>query len=88
MDVPIKTAKRVTTLKVASETKNRLEFLRVYPRESYDEIISKLLHILNLCKSDPERARSTLLVMDKERKRNFAFSTPSRNKPGFDEKVF
>ncbi len=61
---------RITTIKVNEKTKERIEHLRVYKRESYDDILQKILEVLNLTRLSPERARSRLISIDKERKRN------------------
>jgi len=61
---------KITTLKVNVKTKDRIDFLRVYKRESYDEIIQKILGVLNICRANPEKARARLIMIDKERKRN------------------
>lgn len=63
---------KITTIKVNEQTKDRIEHLRVYKRESYDDILQKMLEVLNLCRQSPERARSRLILIDKERKRNLA----------------
>lgn len=60
----------ITTLKLEKETKERIEHLRVYKRESYDDILCKILEVLNLCRSEPEKARMRLILIDKERRRN------------------
>ncbi|MEK6928870.1 MAG: hypothetical protein AABW65_02865 [Nanoarchaeota archaeon] len=60
----------ITTIKISKNTKDRLEHLRIYKRESYEEIMEKIMSILNLCRVDPERARSRLVLIDKERKIN------------------
>jgi len=68
---PIKEKKsKITTIKVDESTKHRIEFLRTYRRESYDEIMQNILEVLNICRVNPERARSRLILIDKERKRN------------------
>ena len=50
----------ITTIKLEKKTKARLDNLRDYKRESYEEIISKILDILNLCRVDPETAQEKL----------------------------
>ncbi len=60
----------ITTIKITKKTKERLEHLRIYRRESYEEIMEKILGVLNLCRVNPEQARLKLLQIDKERKRN------------------
>jgi len=61
---------KITTIKVDKETKMRLDKLKVHQKESYDEIIQKILFILNLCKASPEEARGRLLAIDKVKKLN------------------
>lgn len=60
-----------TTIKIGLDTKNRIDHLQLYPRESYDDILQRLLTILNLARTSPEQARSKLIVLDKQRKINF-----------------
>ena len=50
----------ITTIKLSKETKKRLDNLREYKNESYDEILGKILGILNMCKIDPLKARRIL----------------------------
>ncbi|MBS3083393.1 hypothetical protein J4423_01165 [Candidatus Pacearchaeota archaeon] len=61
---------KITTIKVGIETKARLDKLRVHHKESYDEVIQKILYILNLCKSGSSEARARLLAIDKAKKLN------------------
>ena len=61
---------KITTIKVDRETKHRLDKLKVHPKESYDEIIQKILFILNLCKANPNEAKGRLLAIDKVKKLN------------------
>ncbi len=55
----------ITTIKLHKKTKERLEKLRVYQRESYEEILGKMLDILNLVRIEPERARAKLINLDR-----------------------
>ncbi|MBI2672774.1 hypothetical protein HYX19_00790 [Candidatus Woesearchaeota archaeon] len=36
----------ITTIQIKEETKNKLDSLKDYPRESYEEVINKLLEIV------------------------------------------
>lgn len=56
---------KITTIKLDRETKKRLDKLKVHPKESYDEILQKILYILNLCKSGSSEAKARLLAIDK-----------------------
>ena len=71
---------KITTIKVDRETKHRLDKLKVHPKESYDEIIQKILFILNLCKANPNEARGRLLAIDKVKKLNELKGMQSRPK--------
>lgn len=51
---------KVTTIKLLEETKLRIEKLREHKRESYDEILRKILYVLNLARDEPEKAKKTL----------------------------
>ena len=63
--------RKITTIKINVDTKSRLEHLKVYSRETYDDILKKMLEILNACRANPEQARARLISLDKERKHNF-----------------
>jgi hypothetical protein len=62
-------ANETTTLKLNRKTKERLDILRQYKRETYDEILQKLLNILNICKINPIAAQSKLRSIDKLHKK-------------------
>jgi DNA-binding SARP family transcriptional activator len=50
-------------------TKERIEKLRESSRESYDDILRKILYTLNLTREDPSRAKRFLERVDELRKR-------------------
>ncbi len=58
----------ITTIKLSRKTKDRLEKLRAYKRESYEEILQKILEILNMCRAEPEKARAVLGSVDRQNK--------------------
>lgn len=59
---------QITTIKLTKKTKRRLEKLRSYKRESYEEILQKILSILNICRISPDKARPLLIKIDRENK--------------------
>ncbi|MEK6893073.1 MAG: hypothetical protein AABX07_02625 [Nanoarchaeota archaeon] len=63
-------SREITTVKLKSKTKKRLDHLRVYRRETYDEILEKILDVLNLCRLNPEIARAKLVAIDKAKRKN------------------
>jgi len=60
--------KKATTIKIHNETKERLDRLRESDRESYEEILRKMLFILNASKTNPQKARSLMYKIDRSRK--------------------
>lgn len=60
---------KITTIKLRKETKDRLDHLKEFNRESYDEIMKKVLYILNTLRGSPESARSILKSIDLKLKR-------------------
>jgi len=63
------TSELITTIKLKKTTKVRLDHLRLYKRETYEEILQKMLEILNLCRIAPERARMKLIAIDKQKRK-------------------
>ncbi len=71
---------KITTIKLLEETKMRLEKLREHKKESYDDILRKILYVLNISRDDPEKAkkileriselRERMIREEKERKKN------------------
>jgi len=62
---------KITTIKLLDETKIRLEKLREHKRESYDDILRKMLYVLNTIREEPEKARKILEKIDELRNRMF-----------------
>jgi predicted CopG family antitoxin len=62
--------KPITTIKIRKETKKRLDKLKEHDRESYEEVIRKLLFVLNASKNNPERAQKIMKKIDSSVKRN------------------
>ncbi|MBU2576419.1 MAG: hypothetical protein KKF50_01735 [Nanoarchaeota archaeon] len=60
---------KITTIKLLEETKNRVEKLREHKRESYDDIIRKILYILNTARDSPEKAKRILERISELRER-------------------
>ena len=61
---------QTTTIKISKETKQRIDKLKEYSRETYDEVVRKLLFILNIVKKNPEKAQKILNRIDRAIKRN------------------
>ena len=61
--------KNITTIKLSKETKQRLEKLREHRRESYDDLLRKVLWILNTVRIDSDKAKKVLVKINDNRKR-------------------
>jgi len=61
--------KQITTIKLQKHTKARLEKLREHKRETYDDLLRKMLWILSTIKTDTEKARYTLDKIDELQKK-------------------
>ncbi len=60
---------KITTIKLLEETKLRLEKLREHKRESYEDILKKILYVLNVARDDPEKAKRVLIRISELRER-------------------
>jgi ATP-dependent helicase/DNAse subunit B len=56
-----------TTIKLSQATKKRLDNLKQYRRETYEDTLQSLLDLLNLCRVDPLKAQHKLRMLDKPR---------------------
>jgi hypothetical protein len=59
----------ITTIKLDKRTKDRLDKLRTHRRETYDEILQRVLGILNICRADPEGAQEKLIAIERRARR-------------------
>ena len=66
---------KITTIKLSNQTKARIDHLKRYPRESYEEIMVRMLEILNIARHRPEHARISLLKLERERRKNLKIIT-------------
>lgn len=56
---------RITTIKISSEIRERLGKLKEYERETFNEVLNKILYALNICRKDPEKAKKFLENIDR-----------------------
>lgn len=75
----------ITTLKLEKETKERLEKLREHKRETYDDIIRKILYVLNTVRDEPSKAKAILEFIDEKRKRMFETEFKTKENIGKQE---
>jgi len=59
----------ITTIKLKKDTKNRMDKLRTHERETYEDILQRMLGILNLTRTNPEKAKSKLSAIDRQHKK-------------------
>ena len=60
---------RSTTIKIERKTKSRIDKLKSYKRETYDDILQKVLEALNICRINPESARARLVAIDRQNRK-------------------
>jgi len=56
--------KDMTTIKIHKGTKTRLDRLKEHERETYEQVLRKILFILNVSKKNPERATRLFRKLD------------------------
>ena len=59
----------ITTVKLQKETKDRLDKLRENRNESYDDLMRKILYVLNATREDPSKGKRVLEQSDERRNR-------------------
>lgn len=64
-----KTNMKITTMKIEIETKERLDRLKEHEKESYNQVIKKMLHLLNIFRKNPEQGNKILRAIDNSIKR-------------------
>lgn len=57
--------RKITTIKLGNETKQRLDRLKEHNRETYDEVLRKMLFVLNIVRKDSEKAEKVLNKIDR-----------------------
>jgi len=63
------TKENITTIKLEKQTKLRLDKFKEHEKESYNQVLTKILHILNLVRKDPLLAERVLETIDKHIRR-------------------
>lgn len=59
----------ITTIKITKDTRERLNKLKEYERETFNDILNKMFYVLNTCKKTPEKAQKILNNIDKRIKK-------------------
>lgn len=63
----------ITTIKIEKTTKARLDKLKEHEKESYNQVLKKILHILNIFRKNPQLGNKILSNIDKTIKRREAY---------------
>jgi len=71
---------KITTIKLDGETKGRLDNLKEHERETYDQVIKKMLYILNEIRKDPISGNRILSKIDSDIRRKQAYKKKINNK--------
>ena len=58
-----------TSIQISTELLNRLRMMKIHNKETYEDIIKRVIDVLNLCKINPEKARTKLHFLDKVHKK-------------------
>ena len=76
-----------TTIKIYDETKHKLDQLREYKNESYDEVIRKMAYIVKKIKTKPELSKEAVVAIEKARRRirsgDFVTEAEAKKRLGF-----
>ena len=77
----------VTTIKIKLDTKHQLDQFKEYKRESYDELIRKMIYIVKKVKTQPELSKEAITAIENARKRikagNFVTEEEAKKRLGF-----
>jgi len=74
-----------TTIKINKKTKERLDNLKEHERESYEEVIKKILHILNITRKNPSLGNKALRSIDKTIKRRQSYLKQTKQAEQLDK---
>ena len=77
---------KTTTIKLDGETKERLDHLKEHERETYDQVIKKVLYVLNEIRKDPTSGNKILGKIDSNIIRKKAYEKNINNKNNKNEK--
>ncbi|MEK6816713.1 MAG: hypothetical protein AABY09_03805 [Nanoarchaeota archaeon] len=57
------------TIKIYEDTKTELDKLREYKNESYDEVLKKIIFIVNKFKTEPKLSKEAITSIERARER-------------------
>ena len=59
----------ITTIKLSKKTKNRLDNLKTHKRDSYEDIVERILSTLNICRVNPIKAKAHLAAIARKNRK-------------------
>jgi hypothetical protein len=65
---------KITTIKLEKATKARLDKLKEHEKESYNQVLKKILYILNLVRKNPSSGNKSLIEIDQNIKKRKALN--------------
>lgn len=71
---------KITTIKLDGETKQRLDHLKEHERETYDQVIKKMLYVLNEIRKDPISGNRLLSKIDANIRRKQVYEKQTNKK--------
>jgi len=69
---------KITTIKLDTQTKARLDKLKEHEHETYNNLINKVLNILNICVKNPSLASGILRDISRTKKRDKLIENPEK----------
>jgi len=57
-----------TTIKLQTKTKSELNNFRQYKNETYDELLRKLIYLVQMCRTKPKLSQQTIKDIEEARK--------------------
>ena len=69
---------KITTIKISTQTKERLDHLKEHEKESYEETIKKALNILNITKRSPMLGARIMRDIERGKKRVNLLDNPDK----------
>ena len=77
----------ITTIKLEKETKARLARLKEHERETFDQVIKKILYVLNQIRKDPVSGNRLLGRIDGNIKRRQVYFKENKEQKQEDKKT-
>lgn len=67
---------QASTIKLSHATKKRLDNLKIHRKDSYEDVILRMLSVLNMCKVNPSEARHMLEEFNRVKETTYSQGIP------------